>query len=91
MSYSSGFAREQQCSNVGFLVIRPTIAETFPVSRPLLGACGICGIQPGDTSEFRLPFATITALRMRFPANRLFVFQVEADTYDAETGDFIEV
>ena len=45
------------------------------------------GRQSGDWTSFQVSDSTVTAVRLRFPADREFVFQIEYDVGDEEVVD----
>lgn len=63
----------------------PACLQTgFPVA-PALTVCFLSS-QTGDIAELRTSDATMSAVRMRFPANRQFVFDVAIDLDNPEVS-----
>ena len=47
----------------------------------------LAGRQAGDWTNFIMSLSTVTAVRMRFPANRKFVFKIEYEVGDEDVVD----
>ena len=47
----------------------------------------LAGRQADDWTSFRMSLSTVTAVRMRFPANRKFVFKIAYEVGDEDVVD----